>query len=91
MATGVPRPDIMWYFNGVQLNMGGQVSYTLEEDGDRVISSTLSITRPYLEWIGNYTCEASNIVASISSSALVDIQGAYVVNTVCIMNVYYQL
>ena len=71
--------------------MGGQVSYTLEEDGDRAISSTLSITRPYLEWRGNYTCEASNVVANISSSAPVDIQGEYVVNSVCIMNVHYQL
>ena len=46
-----------------------QVSITSKEDGERVLESTLTVTSPFLDRIGNYTCMAENVVDTASSTA----------------------
>ena len=47
----------------------GQVSITSKEEGERVLESTLTVTSPFLDGIGSYTCTAENVVDNASSTA----------------------
>ena len=48
---------------------GGQVSITSKEEGERVLESTLTVTSPFLDEIGSYTCMAENVVDTANSTA----------------------
>ena len=51
---------------------GGQVSITSKEEGEqgeRVLESNLTVTSPFLDGIGSYTCMAENVVDTASSTA----------------------
>ena len=48
---------------------GGQVSITSKEEGERVLESTLTVTSPFLDGIGSYTCTAENVVDTASTTA----------------------
>ena len=48
---------------------GGQVSITSKEEGERVLESTLTVTSPFLDGIGSYTCTAENVVDTANSTA----------------------
>ena len=70
-ATARPRPSITWYQDGVEL-MSDQVSITSKNvDEERILESTLTVTRPFLDGNGNYTCIAENVVDTASSTAQV--------------------
>ena len=69
IAIARPRPNITWYKDGVELMMGGQVSVTGREVGERVLESTLTVSSPFLEGIGTYTCVAENVVDTANSTA----------------------
>ena len=69
IATASPQPNITWYKDGVELMMGGQVSVTSSEVGERVLESTLTVSSPFLEGIGTYTCVAENVVDTANSTA----------------------
>ena len=45
------------------------MSITSKEDGERVLESTLTVTSPFLDGIGNYTCMAENVVDTANSTA----------------------
>ena len=47
----------------------GHVSITSKEEGERVLESTLTVTSPFLDRIGSYTCTAENVVDTASSTA----------------------
>ena len=68
-ATARPRPNITWYKDGAELMDRGQVSITSKEEGERVLESTLTVTSPFLDGIGSYTCTAENVVNTASSTA----------------------
>ena len=69
-ATARPRPSITWYKDGVELMEGGQVSITSKDvDPERVLESTLTVSSPFLEGIGSYTCVAENVVDAANSTA----------------------
>jgi len=68
-ATASPRPNITWYKDGAELMEGGQVSITSKEEGERVLESTLTVTSPFLDGIGSYTCTAENVVDTANSTA----------------------
>ena len=68
-ATARPRSNIAWYKDGAELMEGGQVSITSKEEGERVLESTLTVTRPFLDGIGSYTCTAENVVDTANSTA----------------------
>ena len=45
------------------------MSITSKEEGERVLESTLTVTSPFLDGIGSYTCTAENVVDTASSTA----------------------
>ena len=45
------------------------MSITSKEEGERVLESTLTVTRPFLDGIGSYTCTAENVVDTANSTA----------------------
>ena len=47
----------------------GQVSITSKNVSERVLESTLTVTSPFLDGIGSYTCTAENVVDTASSTA----------------------
>ena len=49
--------------------IGGQVSVTSSAVGEHVLESTLTVSSPFLEGIGSYTCVAENVVDTANSTA----------------------
>ena len=49
------------------------MSIASKEEGDRVLESTLTVTSPFLDGIGSYTCTAENVVDTASSTAEVTV------------------
>ena len=45
------------------------MSVTSKEEGERILESTLTVTNPFLDEIGSYTCMAENVVDTASSTA----------------------
>ena len=45
------------------------MSITSKEEGERVLESTLTVTSPFLDGIGSYTCTAENVVNAANSTA----------------------
>ena len=45
------------------------MSITSKEEGERVLESTLTVTSPFLDGIGSYTCTAENVVDTANSTA----------------------
>ena len=70
-ATGRPIPTITWYFNGALL-MNGNISFTSLDD---TINSTLSIMNVQSSDVGTYTCNATNVVSSDTSSGVLTVNG----------------
>ena len=70
-ATGRPIPIISWYFNGALL-MNGNISFTSLND---TINNTLTIMNVQLSDVGTYTCNATNVVSSVTSSGVLTVNG----------------
>ena len=45
------------------------MSITSKEEGERVLESTLTVTSPFLDGIGSYTCTAENVVDTANGTA----------------------
>ena len=45
------------------------MSITSKDVSERVLESTLTVTSPFLDGIGSYTCTAENVVDTASSAA----------------------
>ena len=45
------------------------MSITSEEEGECVLESTLTVTSPFLDGIGSYTCTTENVVDTANSTA----------------------
>ena len=75
-ATGFPRPDITWYHNDTAV-MGSMTSPRIVSIPTRYeISSTLTITNANTNDTGDYYCNVTNSVGTLSTSvALVLVQG----------------
>ena len=74
-ATGEPVPTISWYFNGALLANG--VKHTISETSvnTTTISSTLTIMSVESSDVGTYTCNATNVVSSDTSSGVLTVNG----------------
>lgn len=77
----IPKGDmplnLIWLFNGRLVNAKDAVTVT--KVGDR--SSILAIPAATEKHSGNYTCTASNTVASTNHTAILNVQGT--------LNVYF--
>ena len=72
-TTGEPFPTISWYFNDVPVDMTNTVKYNVLS----VYSgqSLLRISNVQSSDVGTYTCNATNVVSSETSSGVLTING----------------
>ena len=76
-VDGEPLPAIGWYFNGVPLDESNTGKYMITE---RQISTTtnsdiLNIMGVQSSDVGTYTCNATNVVSSNTSSGVLTVRG----------------
>ena len=76
-AIGEPLPTINWYFNGAPLDESNTAKYMITE---RQISTTtntdiLNIMSVQSSDVGTYTCNATNVVSSDTSSGILTFNG----------------
>ena len=76
-ATGEPVPTISWYFNGTPVNEGNTMNYTITMMSLNITtnSSTLTILSVQSSDVGTYTCNATNVVSSDTSSGVLTVNG----------------
>jgi len=76
-ATGEPIPDISWYFNGVMINVSNTSKYNITSVPVDISTnkSTLSIFNAASADVGTYLCNATNVIGSARSLAVLTIHG----------------
>ena len=77
-ATGEPVPTIIWYFDGVMINVSNTSKYNVTSSmHGTVITSIIIIMNTQSSDAGIYTCEAENFLGTIRSSGILTINGQY--------------
>lgn len=76
-ATGTPAPKISWYFNGAPVDKANPMKYMISEMSFNPIttSTMLTVINAEVSDIGTYTCSATNIVSSYTSSGVLTVNG----------------
>ena len=74
-ATGEPVPTISWYFNGALLADGATHTISETSVNTTTIYSTLTIMSVESSDVGTYTCNATNVVSSDTSSGVLTVNG----------------
>ena len=77
-ATGGPFPTITWYFNGTPVSndtIMNKYEVLLMEVNTTTISSILTIMNVQSSDVGTYTCNATNVVSSDTSSGVLTVNG----------------
>ena len=87
-ATGEAVLTISWYYNGAAVNEGNTMKYTITEMSLNIttISSTLTIMNVQSSDVGTYTCNATNVVSSDTSSGVLTVNGELLLLTVYFIN-----
>ena len=80
-ATGEPVPTIGWYFNGTLLANGATHTISETSVNTTTIYSILTIMIVELSYVGTYTCNATNVVSSDTSSGVLTVNGEFIFNT----------
>ena len=71
--SGEPAPIISWYFNGVLL-MGNITKHL-------IATNELQILNVQSSDVGTYTCNATNVVSTDTSSGVLTVNGEYILVT----------
>ena len=75
-ATGEPVPNITWYFNSTALDEANITKYTITISVMSLnTTSTLTIMNVQSTDVGTYTCNATNVVSSDTSSGVLTVNG----------------
>ena len=77
-AVGEPVPDIIWYFNGVMINVLNDSSkYMIMSRSLNITTTenTLTVFNVTSSDVGTYTCNATNIVGNDSTSGHLQVNG----------------
>ena len=74
-ATGEPVPTISWYYNNTLLVNGTEYIITEMSLNTTTISNTLTIMNVESSDVGTYTCNATNVVSSDTSSGVLTVNG----------------
>ena len=76
-SNGGPVPTISWYFNGAPVNVTNAMKYTISavSVNTTTINSTLTIMSVQSSDVGTYTCNATNVVSSDTSSGVLTVNG----------------
>ena len=75
-AVGEPVPDVSWYFNDVMVNVSDNSSkYMIVSRSLNITTTenTLTVYSVTSADVGTYTCNASNIIGSISDSGILTV------------------
>ena len=74
-VTGEPVPTISWFINGVSINNGSNLNkYILQRSlNATMISSTLRVLNLQSSDVGTYTCNATNVVSTDTSSGVLTV------------------
>jgi len=75
-ATGQPVPTISWYFNDFPVDVTNTVKYTVTSTAPG--QSLLRINNVQLSDVGTYTCKATNVVSSDTSSGVLTVNGEFI-------------
>ena len=75
-ADGEPLPTIRWYFNGAPLDESDISKYMItDRRRDTFVMDILNILNVQSSDVGTYTCNATNVVSSNTSSAVLSVRG----------------
>ena len=75
-ATGEPVPTISWYFNDVPVDVANTAKYNVITSSNVTTnSSALTIMSVQSSDVGTYTCNATNVVSSDTSSGVLTVNG----------------
>ena len=72
-ATGEPVPAISWYFNDVPVDVTDTTKYNVVSPS--LGQSTIRINDVQSSDVGTYTCNATNVVSSNTSSGVLTVNG----------------
>ena len=75
-ADGEPLPTISWYFNGAPLDESDTSKYIITDRRlDTSVMNVLNIMNVQSSDVGTYTCNATNVVSSDTSSGVLTVNG----------------
>ena len=76
-ATGQPVPTISWYFSGSPVDEANTMKYTISmmSLNTTTIRNVLTIMNVQSSDVGTYTCNATNVVSSDTSSGVLTVNG----------------
>ena len=76
-ADGDPLPTISWYFNGAPLDESNTAKYMITKRQSSTTTNTdiLNIMSVQSSDVGTYTCNATNVVSSDTSSGVLTVNG----------------
>ena len=89
-VVGEPGPDIIWYFNGVMINVSNNSSkYMIVSRSLNITTTenTLTVYNVTSSDVGTYTCNSSNIIGSVTSSGILTVTSKFVL-CICYFNKY---
>ena len=75
-ADGEPVPTIRWYFNGASVDESDTSKYMITKR--RLVTFVmviLNVTNVQSSDVGTYTCNATNVVSSDTSSGVLNVRG----------------
>ena len=78
-AIGEPVPSINWYFNGFPVDRANTMKYkiTIMYLNTTTITNTLAIMSVESSDVGSYTCNATNVVSTDTSSGVLTVNGEF--------------
>ena len=87
-ADGEPLPTISWCFNGAPLDESNTAKYMITERqiSTTITSDILNINNLQSSDVGTYTCNATNVVSSDTSSGVLTVNGELYIVTVILNN-----
>ena len=74
-ATGEPVPTTSWYFNGILVVNGMEHMISMMLLNTTTINFTLAIMNVQSSDVGTYTCNATNVVSTDTSSGVLTVIG----------------
>ena len=79
-AVGEPVPDISWYFNDVMINVSDNSNkYMIVSRSLNITTTenTLTVYNVSSSDVGTYTCNALNIIGSVTSSGILTVTSEF--------------
>ena len=79
-AVGEPVPDISWYFNDVMINVSDNSSkYMIVSRSLNITTTenTLTVYSVTSSDVGTYTCNAANLIGSVTSSGILTVTSTF--------------